>query len=133
MLNLGQLDHDIRALNEGDDACRRQAIHSLRNHAEQEWATAPPKAIHLLVESLQHQLVNGTKQVPSRQEVVAILGNMGPRAQQAIPQLIELLKEGIPDGIRETAATALGKIGWKARVAGSRPEPNGMQVPPTNR
>jgi HEAT repeat protein len=49
--------------------------------------------------------------------VVTILSKMGPRAEQAIPQLIELLREGVPDGIRRTAATALGKIGREARVA----------------
>jgi hypothetical protein len=42
---------------------------------------------------------------------------MGSRAELAIPQLIELLKEDKPDGIREAAATALGKMGREARAA----------------
>jgi HEAT repeat protein len=116
MLDLGQLDHDIRALSNGDDACRRQAIHSLKDHGEQEWATAPREAIRSLVEWLQNQLASGTKRASSRQEVVTILGKMGRRAEPALPQLIDLLKEGVPDGIRETAATALGKIGNEVAV-----------------
>src|SRR5262249_42758110 len=46
-----------------------------------------------------------------RQEIVHLLGSMGSRAGQAVPQLIELLEEGQPDGIREAAVVALGDIG----------------------
>jgi HEAT repeat protein len=104
-------------LESGNETSRRQALQSLRTHEGKEWATAPPKAVHALVESLQHHLVGEMKQTFIRQEIVAILGNIGPGAEPAIPQLIELLQEGIPDGIREGAAIALGKIGREARVA----------------
>jgi len=57
------------------------------------------------------------RQTLVRQEVVTILGNLGCRSESAVPQLIELLKDGIPDGIREAAATALGKIGKEAKGA----------------
>jgi HEAT repeat protein len=117
MLDLSQLHRHTRTLDSGDDTSRRQAINSLRDYGEQEWATAPLEVIHSLVESLQHQLLDGTKQISVRQLVVIVLGNMGPRSEPAVPQLIELLQEGVPDGIREAAAAALGKIGRKAKVA----------------
>src|SRR5262249_24922919 len=47
----------------------------------------------------------------------ALLGNMGPHSKSAIPQLIELLQDGISDSIREAAVTALGKIGRDAKAA----------------
>jgi HEAT repeat protein len=117
MLDIDQLHLHIRALDTGDDTSRWQAIHSLKDHKEQEWATAPLAVTQLLVNSLHHHLVSGMKQTLLRRELVTILGNMGPRSETAIPQLIELLKEGNPDGLREAAATALGKMGRAARVA----------------
>jgi HEAT repeat protein len=117
MLDLGEIHDHARALDKGDDTCRRQAINSLRDYGEEEWATAPAEVIHSLVESLQQQLLGGMQEMFIRQKVVTILGNMGPRAGPAIPQLIELLREGNPDGIREAAAAALGKIGREARVS----------------
>src|SRR5713101_3326386 len=111
MLNSGELHQHIQTLDRGDDAARRQALHSLKAHGEQEWATAPAEAIHALVKSLTQQLAGGTKHTFLRQEVVTILGKMGPRSEPVIPQLVELLQEGNPDGLREAAAIALGKIG----------------------
>jgi HEAT repeat protein len=120
MLDSGQLHQSIRALDKGDDTSRRQAIQSLTEYQENEWATAPIEVIHALVKTLLHQLLGEMKQTAARQKVVTILGNMGSRAELAIPQLIELLKEGNPDRIREAAATALGKMGREARAAVDR-------------
>src|SRR6476620_7658533 len=111
-----QLRHHIQALNKGDENSRQKAIHSLKTHNEEEWAAAPDEVIPPLVKSLQSQLL-GIKQPSVRQEVATILGNMGPRSEAAIPQLIELLQEGIPDAIREASVVALGKIGKKAKAA----------------
>jgi HEAT repeat protein len=120
MLDTGQLHQSIRALDQGDDTSRRQAIHSLKEYQENEWATVPIEVIQALVKALLHQLLGETQQTTARQELVTILGNMGSRAEPAIPQLIELLKEDNPDGIREAAAAALGKLGRKARAAVDR-------------
>ena len=57
------------------------------------------------------------KQPFAQKEVATILGNMGTRSKSALPQLMELLHEGVPDPVREAAVTALGKIGKEARVA----------------
>jgi|GEM_PF-2407521 len=117
MLDTGQLHQSLRALDKGDDTSRRQAIHSLKEYQENEWATVPIEVIQALVRALLPQLRGEMKQTAARQEVVIILGNMGSRAELAIPHLIELLKEDKPDGIREAAATALGKMGREARAA----------------
>lgn len=109
-MDLDKLQNHIKALKNGDEISRRQAIQSLKGH-EKEWADAPRKVIDPLVEALRHQLLNGMKQAPLRQEVVAILGHMGRRSESAIPQLLELLQDGQPESIREAAATALGNIG----------------------
>jgi HEAT repeat protein len=121
MLDVAVIQSQIQALNKGDEPSRREAIRSLKQQEERDWANAPVKVIHTLIESLRQQLPrgqNGEMKPPQvRQEVVVILGNLGPRSEPVIPQLMELLEPGTPDGIREAAATALGKIGKEAKVA----------------
>ena len=116
MLGISEIRHNIQALNKGDEKSRRQAIQALKHHEPQEWASVSSEAIDSLVESLQTQLLSEIKQPSIRQEVAIILGNMGPRAASAVPQLVELLQEGIPDGTREAAASALGKIGKESKA-----------------
>ncbi|HEV3118721.1 MAG TPA: HEAT repeat domain-containing protein [Gemmataceae bacterium] len=117
MLDLRQLQHNIRALTNGDDASRREAIRELRKHREEEWATAPAEATQPLVDWLKDQLAGESQHGVGRQEVVTILANLGPRAEPAVPELVELLKAGTVDRIRETAAIAVGKIGKNAKAA----------------
>ncbi len=116
MLDLGQLNEHIQALDNGDDTSRRQALLSLREHAEQEWATVPAEVVRNLVKSLKVQFLSEMKQPFIHKEVSTILGNMGIRSKTAIPQLVELLKEGIPDPVREAAVIALGKMGKQSKV-----------------
>lgn len=111
MLDLGKLRQHIRALSNGDDQSRRQAIGFLKGHEAAVWASAPAKVVEPLVESLRHQLINGTQHASSRQDVLALLGHMGRRSVPAIPQVVDLLKEGHPEGVREAAAVALRRIG----------------------
>ena len=115
MHDIGKLNQYIQALDRGDDAARREAIHALK--AREEWTSVPAKLAHTIVDSLRHQIPNQTKQPSIRQEIVTILGRIGPRSAPAIPQLIELLQDGNPDGIREASAAALGKIGPDAEAA----------------
>jgi HEAT repeat protein len=121
MLDISQIQSQIQALNKGDEPSRREAMRSLKAREEREWASAPAKVLHTLIESLRQQLPKGNngevKPPQVRQEAVVILGNLGARAGAVIPQLMELLEPGTPDGIREAAATALGKIGKEAKVA----------------
>lgn len=117
MIDPDQLRQHLRALDSGDETSRREAIRTLRHHKEEDWADVPAETAKSLVKALQHQFHNGTKQTFLRQEISIILGNLGTRAEPAIPQLMELLSEGVPDGIREEAATALGKIGKKSKPA----------------
>jgi HEAT repeat protein len=111
MLDLGQLREDNQALNKGDDASRRKALRSLKAHSREEWAPVARDLFHTLINSLQKQLQASIKQKPIVQEVLAILGNMGQRAEPALPQVIGLLGEDFPPDLRGAAAAAMGKIG----------------------
>jgi len=117
MLDLQQMHQHILAWGSGNDASRRRTLQSLKNLEEKDWAGVPVKEVHALVESLRQHLQRDIRQAFMRQEVVTILGNIGPRSEATVPILIELLDEGNPDGIREAAATALGKIGADGKAA----------------
>jgi len=120
MVEQGQLRRHIQALTAGNETARRDAILAMKAHERSEWDKLPGSVIKPLVDSLRKQLPksqeNGAKPPLFRQEVVAILGNIGPRSEAALPQLVDLLADGVPDGIREATATAMGKIGKEARV-----------------
>ncbi|MCI0638782.1 MAG: HEAT repeat domain-containing protein [Gemmataceae bacterium] len=111
------LHKHVQSLDKGDEAAKRQALHSLKELKQEDWAGVPTPVLDSVVASLQHQLQNGAKPPLVHKEIAAILGNIGQRSKSAVPQLIELLHEGIPDSVRETAAMALGNVGGKARDA----------------
>jgi HEAT repeat protein len=121
MLEQGQLHHHIKALNSRDEPLRREAIQALKQCESSEWSAVPQDVVRPLVELLRHQLPKsqeaGAKPPLFRQEVATILGNIGQRSEPALPQIVDLLADGVPDGIREAAAGALGKIGKESRVA----------------
>jgi HEAT repeat protein len=118
MLDKNILEKYIAALDDGDDAAKKQALASLRQHDEQEWAAAPVEASRSLVDALKGHLLNGTVKQPAIQKEAAIvLGNMGVRSKGALPQLTECLSDGVPDPVREAAVVALGKIGKLAAGA----------------
>ncbi len=120
MLDIPQLQQHLLALDGSDDTVKREALQSLRQHGEQEWATAPTEAIDALLTALTGLRPNGIKHPSAQKEAATILGNMGPRSKSAVPRLIEWLHEGVPDSVREAAAAALGKIGKEARAAVDR-------------
>src|SRR4029077_17473979 len=117
MVEIGQLRKQIQTLEKGDEAARRQVIQTLRGYEEKDWAAASPEVLQPLVESLLHQLPTGAKPPFMPKEISIILGNMGPRSQSAVPQLVEFLNPEVPDSIREAVATTLGKIGRDAKSA----------------
>jgi HEAT repeat protein len=121
MLDLNLVQDHLLALQSGGEASRRQAVHSLRQQAEQDWQTAPRPVLHALVESLRRELANLARQPVNRhsyrEELATALGSLGPASRPAIPDLLELLQEGIPDQVRATAAAALAKIGTNGRGA----------------
>jgi HEAT repeat protein len=120
MVDQGQLRKQLQALQSGNETTRRDAILALKQTERADWDKLPATVVKPLVDSLRKQLPrsqeNGAKPPLFRQEVSTILGNIGPRSEAALPQLVDLLADGVPDGIREAAATALGKIGKEARV-----------------
>jgi len=120
MVDQSRLNKQMQVLKTGDEATRRDVIHALKQHERAEWDVVSDDLVHSLASVLaQHLPKNqaaGMKQPLFRQEVVTILGNIGPRSEPALPNLVELLDQGIPDAIREAVATTLGKIGKEARV-----------------
>jgi HEAT repeat protein len=117
MLSVSELHQHILILAGSDDAAKRLALQSLRLHDENDWSAIPVEATHSLVEALQGELLEGTKQPFLQKDIATILGNIGPRAKPALPQLIALLHKDISDSVREAAAIALGKIGNAAKAA----------------
>ena len=121
MLDQGQLQRQLKAVNSSDERVRREALLALKAHEAADWASVPSALQRSTVDLLRQQLPksheNGAKPPLYRQEIATILGNIGQRSVPALPQLIDLLADGVPDGIREAAAGALGKIGKESRVA----------------
>ncbi|MFO0969492.1 MAG: HEAT repeat domain-containing protein [Gemmataceae bacterium] len=126
MLDAPQIRKLIKALSADDENIRWEALRSVKQSEGQDWAALPADVVHPLVKALQDQLqrknaVNGKGRLPTfRQEVVLLLGNLGPRAETAVPQLIDLLEDGESQAVREAAVTALGKIGADARAASEK-------------
>jgi len=117
MLDLRQLNKYILAIDDGDDPSRQQALQALRQYDEQEWASAPSEVCQAVVKALRGQLRNGIKQPVAQKDIAIILGKLGRRSKSALPQLLELLREGVADSVREAAVTALGKLGKDAAGA----------------
>ena len=90
MLDLDALHRHVKVLQKGDDAERRQAVHSLNEIEEQDWSAAPAPVVQSLVESLRHEFGRETTQPLVRREIVTALGKIGPRSAPAVPELIEL-------------------------------------------
>jgi HEAT repeat protein len=120
MLDTHQLQSDLLALGGVGEALRQQAFQSLRQHDEEEWAIAPIEVCDSVVKSLQSQLLDGKGRPLVQKEIAIILGNMGCRSKPALLQLVDLLREGVPDYVREAAVAAIGKIGNEARPAVDR-------------
>src|SRR5690349_15664338 len=114
MLDAGELREHILVLAKGDDASQRQTLHSLRQVEPSEWAAVPPSVLQSLVESLQQQLLGGTKSPFIHKEIATILGNMAPGSRAALPQLLLLLQDGNPDSVREAVVKGLGQFGEAA-------------------
>ena len=120
MLTATSLRTRVQELEAGDDASRRLLLQTLIEHEEKEWHSAPAQAVHLLVEALQRQLHNGTKQPFVLQQIVSLLGRMGSHSKPAVPDLIELLAGGTQEGLREASAKALANLGPLAASAVDR-------------
>jgi HEAT repeat protein len=117
MLDIGQVQSDIQALNEGNEDQRRDALQSLRSHDRQAWANVPMAARKSLVAALQGQVSSGAGRQSAQKDIAAILANLGPLTRSALPPLLELLQAGVPDSVRGAAVTAVGDIGKDARPA----------------
>ncbi len=117
MLELAQIQRCIHALESSDEESRRETIHFLKGVDADVWTNIPRKALPPLVQVLQRLLESGSKSLPTRNEIIVVLGQMGPAAGSAIPQLVGLLADGNADAVREAAATALGRMGSDARAA----------------
>src|SRR5580704_8367319 len=89
MFDLEALHRQIRDLDSGDDTKRRQAIHSLMDIDEQDWAAAPAQIVQTLVEALNQQFPVEPARVGACREIVLLLGKIGPRSKPALSNLTE--------------------------------------------
>jgi HEAT repeat protein len=120
MSELAHVHKHLKTLKAADENARREAARALKQIEAEAWKSASADQISSVVEMVRHHLQgNGTTKSPPvfRQDLVVILGNIGPRASSAIPQLTALLEDGVFHGLREAAVTALGKIGTSAKPA----------------
>jgi HEAT repeat protein len=117
MLDQVELHRQARALDGRDEVARRHAIQALRRHQEADWAKAPAAVCQGLVVALRQHLHDSAGLPLVLKDVATILGNIGPRSKSAVPQLIGLLREEVPEPVRESAVIALGKFGEEARPA----------------
>ena len=120
MVDLREVRSDMNRLGGSNGTAQWEAARSLKRHEPAQWEDVPGDLVKNLVETLREQLprreeANGQRP-PSlfRQEVAVILGNIGPRAAPAVPQLADLLADNEAHGVREAAVTALGRIGKPA-------------------
>src|SRR6185312_6117561 len=119
MSELAHVHKHLKTLKAADENARREAARALKQIEAEAWKSASADQIAAVVEMVRHHLQgNGTKSPPVfRQDLVVVLGNIGPRASSAIPQPTALLEDGVFHGLREAAVTALGKIGTSAKPA----------------
>lgn len=122
MLDLRQLHSDVRALTSGDGPTWREAVRSLKQHPGSAWVGAPPESVAPVISALCRHLPGGSAgaakgATPCRLEAVTLLASIGPPAAAAVPQLTELLHDGVAPALREAAVTALGNIGSAAADA----------------
>jgi HEAT repeat protein len=123
MLNVRQVQRQIRSLHAHDERTLQEALASLKQIEAKLWEEAPAEVLRPFVEALRSLLEEGTsgartKSLPRfRQDVAILLGRLGSTAAPALPELTPLLARGVPDPVREAAATALGNIGRGARSA----------------
>src|SRR5262245_51791570 len=101
-----RLRSQIQGLNSRNENVRRESMQALKQYEPAEWTGVTNDVVKSLISDLRQQLgKNHDGKAPMfRQEIATILGNIGHRAEPAIPQLMELLDDGIPDGVREASA-----------------------------
>jgi HEAT repeat protein len=115
--NVSKLPSHIQALERGDPGSCRETMASLKQYQTHDWDAVTPREMQALVASLQKQLKSDGTQPFLRREITLIVGSIGPRCEAVIPQLRDLLHESVSPAIREAAASALGRMGKKARGA----------------
>src|SRR6516164_5100865 len=93
------LDHLSLTLEGGDYSSKRQALQSLRHIERDAWANVSASVLRVLVTALQRQLECRDNPSWLHKETATILGNIGPGSKTAIPELMHLLRGGIPDPV----------------------------------
>jgi HEAT repeat protein len=83
----------------------RQVLYRMRPHQED--------PVVLAVDGLRHALADAAPAV--RKQAVQALGRLGPLGGKAVPELIEVLREG-DEPLRVAAAESLGKIGEPVKL-----------------
>jgi HEAT repeat protein len=117
MPDLDQLRKCLPGLEHSDEDSRRHILSTLKQLSDQEWHDVPGDLIKGLINALVSQLRAEPKHQVVQKDIATILGRIGARSKPALPQLLELLENGVTHQVREAAVTALGRIGKPARIA----------------
>ena len=120
MIKVSRVQKHLEALDSGDDNAKKEALGLLRTLEQSDWDEAPPTLVQAVLETFQRHLLQENKVFVRHKDIAMILGSMRTLSKASVPQLCDLLQDGIPDCVREAAAGALGKLGNKAKSAAGR-------------
>lgn len=96
----------VKRLSDGDPLVRLEAVNAL-------WAVErnPGRTIPAALEHLRTTEADPLKRGRVRAKAIYILGEVGPDARAAVPELLVILRDDPESSIRTYAAQALGKMG----------------------
>lgn len=117
MLELKRIHSQLKALASEAEAERSEALRFFKAADAADWESAPADQVAKVVREVQQQLAAKPRRPAVRQALLAVLGNIGPRAKAALPEMIEMLQDKSSDGTREAAAVAIGRLGAAASGA----------------
>ncbi|MBX9680421.1 MAG: hypothetical protein K2X38_16810 [Gemmataceae bacterium] len=117
MLELRQFPAQLKSLASETESDRNEALRFFKDVEMGEWVSAPADQVERVVKAVQHQLSLKPKRPAVRQGLLAILANIGPKAEGALPEMLEMLRDRSSDGTREAAAVAISRLGEAAKPA----------------
>lgn len=118
-INMYLFNECLASLACGDVDARRKAVRGLVQIGAAEWEGTPDAvtdAVGALAGAKPHRRVEPLDG-PLRAEAAKVLGTIGTRSPDVVPELLRLLQEDADGEVRTEAARALGKIGVHAGMA----------------
>src|SRR5687767_14893183 len=101
MIKVNRVQKHLEALDSGDDDAKKEALGQLRTLEQSDWDEAPPTLVHAVLETFQRHLLQENKVFVRHKDIALILASMRTLSKTSVPQLCDLLQDGIPDCVRE--------------------------------